>query len=147
MLTLLLKFLQQKDEKVFIRGRANVEEEKNGKIICEKVYSFDEAKRELWIQFENKEAFQKKEAELYEAIADSDGGDIVVIYLSAEKVMKRLPASRSVLISPGLKEKLADKFGLKNVKDVAERYLGYMDIRAEKDTFRVTVMLQQKEEV
>ena len=37
--------------------------------------------------------------------------------------------------------------GLKNVKDVAERYLGYMDIRAEKDTFRVTVMLQQKEEV
>lgn len=110
--------IMQKDEKVFIRGRANVEEEKNGKIICEKVYSFDEAKRELWIQFENKEAFQKKEAELYEAIADSDGGDIVVIYLSAEKVMKRLPASRSVLISPGLKEKLADKFGLKNVKVV-----------------------------
>ena len=35
--------------------------------------------------------------------------------------------------------------GLKNVKDVADRYLGYMDIKAGKDEFKVTVMLQQKE--
>ena len=35
--------------------------------------------------------------------------------------------------------------GLKNVRDVAERYLGYMDIKAGKDVFKVTVMLQQKE--
>lgn len=33
--------------------------------------------------------------------------------------------------------------GLKNVKDVAERYLGYMDIKAEGNVFKVTVMLQQ----
>lgn len=36
--------------------------------------------------------------------------------------------------------------GLKNVKDVADRYLGYMDIKAEGNTFKVTVMLQQKEQ-
>ncbi|MDE7429132.1 MAG: ATP-binding protein, partial [Lachnospiraceae bacterium] len=35
--------------------------------------------------------------------------------------------------------------GLKNVKDVADRYLGYMDMKAERDVFKVTVMLQQKE--
>ena len=35
--------------------------------------------------------------------------------------------------------------GLKNVRDVAERYLGYMDIKAGRDVFKVTVMLQQKE--
>lgn len=35
--------------------------------------------------------------------------------------------------------------GLKNVEDVADRYLGYMDIKAGKDVFKVTVMLQQKE--
>lgn len=34
--------------------------------------------------------------------------------------------------------------GLKNVQDVAERYLGYMDIKAEGDVFKVTVMLQQR---
>ena len=35
--------------------------------------------------------------------------------------------------------------GLKNVKDVADRYLGDMDIKAGRDTFKVIVMLQQKE--
>lgn len=35
--------------------------------------------------------------------------------------------------------------GLKNVKEVAERYLGYMDVKAEGEIFKVTVMLQQKE--
>lgn len=35
--------------------------------------------------------------------------------------------------------------GLKNVEDVADRYLGYMNIRADGGVFRVTVMLQQKE--
>ena len=35
--------------------------------------------------------------------------------------------------------------GLKNVKDVADRYLGYMDIKAGRDVFKVTVMFQQKE--
>lgn len=33
--------------------------------------------------------------------------------------------------------------GLKNVEDVADRYLGYMDIKADGEVFRVTVMLQQ----
>ncbi|MDE6026389.1 MAG: GHKL domain-containing protein [Lachnospiraceae bacterium] len=35
--------------------------------------------------------------------------------------------------------------GLRNVKDVAERYLGSMDIKTEMNVFKVTVMLQQKE--
>ena len=30
------------DEKVFVAGHANVEEDKNGKLICEKIYSFDD---------------------------------------------------------------------------------------------------------
>lgn len=36
--------------------------------------------------------------------------------------------------------------GLKNVRDVAERYLGSMDVKAEGEVFRVTVMLQQQGE-
>ena len=39
------------DEKIFVSGHANVEEDKNGKIICEKIYGFDDTKKELWIQF------------------------------------------------------------------------------------------------
>lgn len=35
--------------------------------------------------------------------------------------------------------------GLKNVKNVADHYLGDMDIKIKNDVFKVTVMLQQKE--
>lgn len=110
--------LMEVDSKVFIRGRANVEEEKNGKVICEKVYSFDEAKRELWIQFADRADFEEKEQELYRMISDSDGNDGVIVYLSSEKAMKRLPASRNILINSELVNSLTKKFGENNVKVV-----------------------------
>lgn len=34
---------------------------------------------------------------------------------------------------------------VKNVKNVADHYLGDMDIKIKNDVFKVTVMLQQKE--
>ena len=40
-----------------------MEEERNGKLICDKIYSFDDARRELWIQFPDKETFEKQENE------------------------------------------------------------------------------------
>lgn len=110
--------LMEVDSKVFIRGRANVEEEKNGKVVCEKVYSFDAAKRELWIQFADKDAFEKEEQELYQMLADSDGNDKVVIYISAEKAMKRLPDSRNICINTEVVNSLTKKFGENNVKVV-----------------------------
>ena len=110
--------LMHPDAKVFIRGRANVEEEKNGKVICEKVYSFEDAKRELWIQFKDKGSFEANEKQLYEMISGSDGSDAVVIYLADEKAMKRLPASRNLLIEPDLLHRLKAEFGDNNIKVV-----------------------------
>lgn len=110
--------MMQEEAKVFIRGRANVEEEKNGKIICEKIYSFDDAKKELWVQFTDKKEFESNEAKLYETLLDSDGEDKVVIYLAGDKAMKRLPASRNVRIDKNLICRLSEHFGEKNIKVV-----------------------------
>ncbi|MBO5303004.1 MAG: hypothetical protein J6A92_03035 [Lachnospiraceae bacterium] len=110
--------LMQEDAKVFIRGRANVEEEKNGKVICEKVYPFDAARRELWIQFATKAEYEQNEQRLYQTIVDSDGNDAVIIYISTEKALKRLPASRNVHIDNSLLNNLTNIFGEKNVKVV-----------------------------
>ncbi len=110
--------LLEVDSKVFIRGRANVEEENNGKLICERVYGFDEAKRELWIQFPDKEQFIAQEDKLYKMLAESDGKDSVVIYLSAERARKRLPDSRNIEIEEGLMNNLTKIYGENNVKVV-----------------------------
>ena len=110
--------LMNEDEKVFIRGRANVEEDKNGKLICESIYSFDDTKRELWIQFATKEEFAEKEHELYQMLHDSDGKDAVVIYISAIKAMKRLPGNYNIQINDEIVNNLTKFLGENNIKVV-----------------------------
>jgi len=104
------------DAKIFVQGRASIEEDRNGKIICEKIFAFEETKRELWIQFADREAYAAKEEMLLSMMKNYDGNDSVVIYLSAEKQMKRLPASRNVAINGDLLEELYEFIGKNNVK-------------------------------
>lgn len=106
------------DEKIFIRGRANVEEDKNGKIICEQMYSFEDTKKELWLQFATKEEFEEKEQQLYAMLRDSDGNDSVVIYISTLKAMKRLPASQNIRANTELVNNLTNFLGENNIKVV-----------------------------
>lgn len=106
------------DDKVFIRGRVSTEEEKNGKLICEKIYSFDDTRKELWLQFETKEAYAQKEEELFQRLKNCDGNDSVVIYISGEKQIKRLPPSRNIGVSTEIVNNLTNFLGENNVKVV-----------------------------
>ena len=110
--------LLNEDEKVFIRGRVNVEEDKNGKLICEQMYSFEDTKRELWLQFPTKEEYEAKEKQVYEILHDSDGNDAVVIYISSIKAMKRLPESQNICADQEIVNNLTNFLGKNNVKVV-----------------------------
>ena len=110
--------LMEIDEKVFIKGRVSVEEERASKVICESMYSFEDAPRELWLQFETKESFLSREQELYEDLKEADGKDGVVIYIKSPKAIKRLGASKSIRISQDLLVRLYEKYGKDNVKVV-----------------------------
>ena len=110
--------LMEIDEKVFIKGRVSVEEERASKVICESMYSFEDAPRELWLQFETKESFLSREQELYEDLKEADGKDGVVIYIKSPKAIKRLWASKSIRISQDLLVRLYEKYGKDNVKVV-----------------------------
>lgn len=110
--------LMEIDEKVFIKGRVSVEEERASKVICESMYSFEDVPRELWLQFETKESFLSCEKELYEDLKEADGKDSVVIYIKSPKAIKRLGASKSIRISQDLLARLYEKYGKDNVKVV-----------------------------
>lgn len=110
--------LMEIDEKVFIKGRVSVEEERASKVICESMYSFEDAPRELWLQFETKESFLSREEELYEDLKEADGKDSVVIYIKSPKAIKRMGASKSICISRDLLARLYEKYGKDNVKVV-----------------------------
>ena len=103
--------LLEMDNKVFVRGRVSTEEEKNGKLICERIYSFDETKKELWLQFDSMEAYTSQEQELLSMLAESDGEDGIVIYIASTKQMKRLPPSRSIQVCPEIVNNLTNFLG------------------------------------
>ena len=106
------------DSKVFIQGRVSAEDDRPSKLICEKISSFDQIPRELWIQFAGKEEYENAVHHLYELLRQSDGNDQVVVYLRRERMMKRLPAARSVLIGKELLDSLTNQYGEDNVKVV-----------------------------
>ena len=106
------------EEKIFVVGHATVEEEQDGKVICERIVPFDDTRKELWLQFPTKSDFSEKEQQVYDILRDSDGNDEVVIYISDVKAFKRLPRNRAVGINSVLLARLTEFLGEKNVKVV-----------------------------
>ena len=106
------------NEKVFISGRVSEEDEKASKLICEKVIPFERTKRELWIQFPDKETFLDEEQIVYGYLADSEGEDEVIIYCAKERAVKRLPKNRNIQINEQVLSRLMNHFGESRVKVV-----------------------------
>lgn len=104
------------DNKVFIKGRVSLEEDKDGKLICERVTPFDEVQRKLWIKFKTRQEYEENVGELYKMLADSDGQDGVVIYIEDPKSMKQLPPNKNVNANEKLISELMGRFGNENIK-------------------------------
>ena len=77
--------------------------------------TFEEVSRRLWLRFDTKEAYECASDELNNIIRESDGRDIVVIYIAEGKLKKELPRSMTVNGSE-LLEVLRARFGADNVK-------------------------------
>ena len=110
------------EEKVFIQGRVSAEDDRPSKLILEKICSFEDIPRELWIQFPDREAYGEKEQELLADLKQSPGKDSVVIFLRDVKAMKKLSAAYHVEITDLWLESMRKKYGDSNVK-VVQRVL------------------------
>jgi DNA polymerase-3 subunit alpha len=106
------------DEKIFVVGRATVEDEQNGKIICERIVPFSDTRKDLWLQFPDMDDYQGKEEELLRLLGESDGMDEVVIYVADTRQVKRLGKNRTVLAEKPLIDRLFALLGEDNVKVV-----------------------------
>ncbi len=110
------KILLQEDNKVFVRGKVTVEEEKPAKLICGDVIPFETIPKEVWIKYPNKEDFVKDEQSLYQILSQSDGEDSVIIYLEYEKAIKHLPKSKNINAEVEFINKLKEKYGTGNIQ-------------------------------
>ena len=110
--------LLQEDAKIFVRGRASVSDEEQGRVICEEILPFDSLPKELWIQFADKDSYTAREKELLMLLAPWEGTDPVHVFLKKEKAYKKLPMGYWVQVTPQLLEQLYTRFGQGNIKVV-----------------------------
>ena len=106
------------DAKIFVKGRTSIEDEQDGKLICEKIVGFEETKKELWLQFESKEKYLEREEQINQLLRQSDGNDEVVIYIAEPRAIKRLGRNMTVNAQEPLLGTLLQALGEENVKVV-----------------------------
>lgn len=116
------RFLKE-DEKVFIKGKVSLTEEEQGKLICEKIVSFDGLPRELWIKFSNKENYLRSENKLLQMIDNNKGSDTLIIYLEGEKQKKVFPPDCRVNTKQLLEGGFLKDFGKDSIK-IVDKPLG-----------------------
>lgn len=109
------------DAKVYVSGRATVEEDKAAKVIASKIFPFDMMPKHLWLRFKNKSEYYDAEGDIRRILDESDGTDSVSIYLEEEKAIKHLPMSMSVCADATLLGSLYDRFGHDNVRVVEKK--------------------------
>ncbi len=106
------------DNKVFIKGRIAVEDEKDGKLICEQITPFENVSRKLWIKFPTKDEYEKRKEEMFDALRLSEGKDHVIIYVENPRSKYPLPDNWNVDAGEELIGKLSGLYGKENVKVV-----------------------------
>ena len=114
--------LLDEDARVLIQGRVSAEDDKASKLILERVHTFEEVPRELWLQFDDRDTYADREAHLLDELRAVPGNASVVIYLKDVKAMKKLPVGYRVALQEEWLEKFRREYGSGNVR-VVERAL------------------------
>ena len=109
------KHLLVEGSKVFVKGRAQTEENKAGKVICQDIIPFDRIPCELWIRFANKEAYLAVEKKLLQQVVSEDGTDTICIYLEQEHQVKKLPRSYETNARRLVAEGALEEYGKESV--------------------------------
>ena len=104
------------DDKIFVKGKAAVENDQNGKVIAEDIIYFDELGRDLWIKFKTMQEYENDVDELMQLFTNNMGKDEVIIYIENPKSIKKFGKSLTVDAKNALFDTLINKYGKNNVK-------------------------------
>ncbi|MCR5625377.1 MAG: DNA polymerase III subunit alpha, partial [Lachnospiraceae bacterium] len=86
----LRKYLVE-DAKIYVSGRATVDDGADAKFIVDKISLFEDMVNEFWIKFNTMEDYNNAFPQIQKAMLENAGDDYVIIYISEGKKMKRLP--------------------------------------------------------
>ena len=103
------------DEKMFIKGRVSVEEDKPAKILLQDVRAFSDIPADIYIRYESTAEFEADREGLEKLLQESDGTSRVVAYIKPEKRMYNMPLSLTVSCDKEFLDRLKERYGAENV--------------------------------
>ena len=110
------KDLLEEDQIVWMQGRVSTDDERDSQLICESVSPIEcENSRELWIRFEDREAYEAQETYLRDVIFRRPGNDLMVIYLKKEKAVKRCTREGGIRADETTLTELRARLGAENI--------------------------------
>ncbi len=105
------------EAKVFISGKVSLEADSEAaKLICDRIYSFDDIYKEIYIQYSDKDSYDKEESWLDSKLS-STGKDKAIIWIKKERLKKVVGA---VAVSGEIENELRQKYGEGNVKSMSK---------------------------
>lgn len=103
------QYLEQ-DAKIFVYGRASINE-KESKLLLEKLVPFDKVPKKVYLQCENKDAYLLQESRIYEILDRYPGNSTVTVCLKQEKQRKELGRQFQVVVNEALLKELKELLG------------------------------------
>ena len=103
--------------KIFVKGRADLTGEEEGKLIAESIKELGKISYQLWIQYPDKAAYEEDLGNLLFEIGNLSGNDRVIIYLKTERAKKDLGQEWTVNAGEAA-DILSGRLGADNVKIV-----------------------------
>ena len=112
-------------KKVLIKGKVTIDADADGKLIAERIIDLDETGKELWIQFANREDYEKHARYInsLNTVDELRGQTSLKLYLKEEKQIRKMPASYNINLNDDFLEVLKGRFGEENVKVTAAKKL------------------------
>ena len=99
------------DAKIFVLGRASVEEDRPAKLLYTRMAEFSEVPRKLWVRYPDEAAWEADRSRLTGMLAESDGDVNVAVMCVAEKKPVNLPMGVRVNPEDGLLDRLKREYG------------------------------------
>ena len=93
--------------RVFIRGRVSIGDDPKGKMICEQMLRFDEIEKELWVLYQDQDAFLADERRLLKILA----GVPATVAIRETRQIKRLPGVAGRELTEEIVRELKDTYG------------------------------------
>ena len=95
--------LLEEDQKIFVEGRVSAEDDRPSKLLCDRITSFDEIPRELWLAFATKDDWQESRMEIADALRASEiGNDRVYSFIREGKSYREETRGRRIRLTDEL---------------------------------------------